>query len=91
MIYLECKDCGHRQEVNKAFFIKIIGVAFVGVGWKAWTAYLFAGTGFAFAICAAIAAGGVGILFFSNKITKWFSERHACPKCKQRNWRMVNE
>lgn len=89
MAHIECKNCGYTEEANKTFFLKIIGGGFVGGGYWAWVAYLFAGTGFAFAICVAIMAGGVALLAFSDEITKWISEQYDCPTCHKREWRLI--
>ena len=89
MAHVECKKCGFKEEANKTFFFKIIGGGLVGSGFWAWVAYLFAGTGFAFAICVAIVSGGVALLAFSDEITKWIAERYDCPSCGSRNWRLI--
>lgn len=89
MAMLECKNCGHSEEANKEFFLKIIGGSFVGGGAWAWTAYLFAGTGFAFVICAAIITGGIALLAFADEITKWLSEKYPCPSCNKREWKLI--
>ena len=83
-----CKECGHSETVNKRFFVKVIGAAVTGLGYWAWVAYLFAGTGFAMPICIAIMTGGVAIAAFSDQITKWVSERYPCPRCKNKSWKM---
>ncbi|WP_033026852.1 hypothetical protein [Pseudoalteromonas sp. BSi20429] len=86
---IKCKCCNFEEEANKEFFLKILGGGMVGFGGYAWIAYLFAGTGFALAICIAIVAGGVAMLAFSDQITKWVSERYDCPKCGKREWSLV--
>ena len=48
--FAQCRKCGHKEEVNKEFFFKIIGGGVTGGGFWAWTAYIFAGTGFALPI-----------------------------------------
>ena len=83
---LKCKHCGHQETVNKRFFLKAIGGVVVGTGYYAWIAYLFAGTGFAMAICIAIMAGGVALAAYSNEIAQWASKRLPCPKCKNKDW-----
>ncbi|GAA8446470.1 hypothetical protein HpNP61_09340 [Helicobacter pylori] len=50
------------------FFVRVIGAALPAGGAAAWTTYLFAGTGFAAPICAAIIAGGVATLAFQDEI-----------------------
>lgn len=89
MAHVECKNCGYKEEANKAFFLKVMGVGFVGYGSWAWVSFFFAGTGFAFAICVAIVTGGVALLAFSDQITKWVAERYACPSCKCKEWKLV--
>ena len=83
---LKCKRCGHEETVNKRFFFKIIGGTVAGLGYWAWIAYLFAGTGLALPICIAIVTGGVAIAAFSNEIAQWVSSRYACPKCGSKSW-----
>jgi len=78
---IECKTCNHKEEVNLRLFIRILGAAMVSGGFYAWIAYLFAGTGFAFPICAAIVAGGSAILLFQDEILKWLKSHFPCPKC----------
>ncbi|SFW55962.1 DUF4776 domain-containing protein [Selenomonas ruminantium] len=87
--YIKCQTCGHTTEINKEFFVKVLGGAAIIGGWKAWIGYIFAGTGFAFAICVAIVAGGVAMMAYSEEITQWLSERYACPKCGGKKWRMM--
>lgn len=89
MADIECKNCYHKEEVNKEFFIKLIGGSFVGGGFWAWITYFFAGTGFAFGICAAMITGGVALLAFSDEITKFVSKKYKCPACGSRNWRLI--
>ncbi len=57
-------------------------------GFWAWVTYFFAGTGFAFAICAAMVVGGVALLAFKDEIVKLLTEKYPCPKCGSRNWDM---
>ncbi|MGL2617109.1 hypothetical protein ACQJ54_00575 [Helicobacter pylori] len=66
MAYLKCKSCGHKEKTSLKFFVRVIGAALPARGVAAWTTYLFAGTGFALPICAAIITGGVAILAFSR-------------------------
>lgn len=89
VIYLRCKECGHKEIMNKELVAKIAGIAVTAFGCKAWVGFLFAGTGFAFAICAAIVIGGIGILAYADKIALWFSERYECPICKAHRWELV--
>ena len=87
--YAVCRRCEHYEEVNKEFFAKILGGAVAAFGFKAWIAFLFAGTGFAFAICVAIIAGGVAIAAFSKEISEWLSKRYECPSCHNKSWEIV--
>lgn len=90
-MYIKCKNCGYKEVLNKQFFLKIIGGAVTGFGFWAWVSFLFAGTGFALAICVAIVAGGVALAAFSNEIVQWVSERYDCPNCGRQDWMMVKE
>ena len=36
--FAQCRKCGHKEEVNKEFFFKIIGGGVTGGGFWAWTA-----------------------------------------------------
>ena len=89
-MHIRCKQCGYKEEINKRFFVKILGGAVAGFGYYAWVAYLFAGTGLALAICIAIVTGGVAIAAFSNEIAEWVSSRYDCPSCKRRDWEVVS-
>lgn len=89
--YIKCQNCGHTTEINKEFFVKVLGGTAIIGGWKAWIGYIFAGTGFAFAICVAIVAGGVAMMAYSEEITQWLSKRYSCPKCGGKKWRMMTE
>ncbi len=88
---LLCKGCGHKETLNKRFFIKLLGGAVAGGGFYAWIAYLLAGTGLALPICIAILTGGVAIAAFSDEIAEWVSKKYACPKCKAKNWKVAVE
>ena len=57
-------------------------------GFWAWVTYFFVGTGFAFAICAAMVVGGVALLAFKDEIVKLLTEKYPCPKCGRRDWDM---
>ena len=84
---IKCKNCGHSEETNLELFVKIIGGAMPVGGFWAWTAYIFAGTGFAMPIVLAIIAGGVGMLVFKDQIVTWISNRgYKCPKCNATQW-----
>ncbi|MDH9219346.1 MULTISPECIES: hypothetical protein [Moraxella] len=89
-MHIQCQKCNHYEEVNLKFFINIIGGAVVGSGYWAWTAYLFAGTGFAMPICIAIMTGGVAMLAFSDEIVAWIAKRYDCPKCQSNQWVAVD-
>ena len=87
---IRCKSCGYEEQVTKFTFLKIIGGAMPIGGFWAWTAYIFAGTGFAWTICVAIIAGGVGILVFHDEIMAFFKKRFSCPKCGEKDWEDVS-
>lgn len=87
---LKCKKCEHTETVNKRFFVKAIGAGVTGMGYWAWVAYFFAGTGFAMPICIAIMTGGVALAAFSDEIAKWASKKFPCPKCKSKEWEVVD-
>ena len=88
-VYIKCQNCGHYEEINTRFFAKIIGGAVVGFGGYAWVAFLFAGTGFALPLCAAIVAGGVAMMAFSDQICEWISQHYECPECGKQNWKVL--
>lgn len=90
-VFLVCKECGHKEEVNKKFFVKLAGAATSALGFKAWLCYLFAGTGCALFICATIIAGGVAMLAYADQITHMIASKYNCPKCKHKNWELVPE
>ncbi len=83
---IECNKCGHTETINKHFFVKVLGGGMAGFGFWAWVTFIFAGTGFALAICIAIVTGGVAIAAFSNEITEWACKRFACPTCGRKVW-----
>ena len=86
---IKCQKCGHEEQVNMKFFVKVLGGTVSGFGVWAWPAYLFAGTGLAMPICLAIVAGGSAIMMFSDEIALWFSKRYNCPKCGAKNWKGI--
>lgn len=88
---IKCKNCGHKETLDKRFFFKILGGSVSVGGFYAWVAYIFAGTGFALPICIAIVTGGVAIAAFSDEIAVWVSKNYECPKCKAKNWKVVDE
>lgn len=84
---IKCRTCGNTEQVNKEWFLKILGGGLVGTGFWAWVTYLMAGTGFAMAICVAIITGGAAILAYREKIMQWISNRnYRCPNCGSLNW-----
>ncbi|GAA8427382.1 hypothetical protein HpNP52_05290 [Helicobacter pylori] len=61
--------------------MRVIGAALPAGGAAAWTTYLFAGTGFAAPICAAIIAGEVATLAFQDEIIEWLvSKGYKCEE-----------
>ncbi|MDO4936008.1 MAG: hypothetical protein Q4E42_05075 [Phascolarctobacterium sp.] len=88
--FIKC-ECGYEEEFNKSLLAKIIGGAMVGGGFWAWTAYIFAGTGFAMPICIAIAVGGLGVMAYADTISKWISGKYSCPICGKNKWHMVKK
>jgi hypothetical protein len=87
-----CKSCGHTEETNKDFFVKLIGGAMPVGGYWAWTTYLFAGTGFAMGIVLAIIGGGVAMLIFKDEITEWvISQGYKCTSCGEVSWEPMTE
>lgn len=89
--WAQCKVCGYKERVNKNLFFKIIGGLVSVSGFWAWTAYIFAGTGFAMPICFAIVIGGAGIAAYSEEITKWLCDQYECPECGHKRWRVYKE
>jgi len=84
---IKCLDCGHSEEVTLDLFVKIIGGATAGFGFWAWVSFLFAGTGFAMAICIAIIAGGAAMLAYKNEIIDWLVNKgFACKGCGGQKW-----
>lgn len=84
---IKCLDCGHSEEVALDLFVKIIGGATAGFGFWAWVSFLFAGTGFAMAICIAIIAGGAAMLAYKNEIIDWLVNKgFSCKGCGGQNW-----
>lgn len=90
-MYIQCKNCNHREKTDKSFFIKLIGGVTTGMGYWAWVAYFFAGTGFALPICIAIMTGGGAMMAFSDKIIPWISQKYKCPKCKNNQWIAIDD
>lgn len=90
-MHIQCKNCNYCEKTDKSFFIKLIGGVTAGMGYWAWVAYFFAGTGFAMPICIAIMAGGGAMLAHSDKIIPWISKRYDCPKCKNNQWIAIDD
>lgn len=90
-MYITCQRCGHRETLNKRFFVKVLGGAVAGFGFWAWVVFLFAGTGLALPICIAIVTGGVAIAAFSDEIAEWISSRYECPQCSAKSWKVVKD
>lgn len=88
---IKCLDCGHSEEVTTDLFVKIIGGATAGFGFWAWTSFLFAGTGFAMAICIAIIGGGAAMLAYKDEIIDWLVNKgYACDGCGSQKWAAVS-
>lgn len=88
---IKCLNCGYSEEVTLDLFLKIIGGATVGFGFWSWTSFLFAGTGFAMAICVAIFAGGAAMLAYKDEIVEWIiKEGHECNECGCQKWVAVS-
>lgn len=89
-LYIQCRNCGHQEEVNKEFFAKVIGGAVIGLGFKAWVGFLFAGTGLALPICVAIITGGALLIANAKKVIHWINSRVPCPECGNKDWETVS-
>ncbi|WP_447759851.1 hypothetical protein [Aeromonas veronii] len=88
---IKCLDCGHSEEVTADLFVKLIGGATAGFGFWAWTSFLFAGTGFAMAICIAIIGGGAAMLAYKDEIIDWLVNKgYACDGCGSQKWVAVS-
>jgi hypothetical protein len=88
---IKCLDCGYSEEVNLELFVRILGGATAGFGFWAWTSFLFAGTGFAMAICIAIIGGGAAMLAYKDEIIDWIVNRgHECDECGSQKWVAVS-
>ncbi|AYO53942.1 tetratricopeptide repeat protein [Acinetobacter wuhouensis] len=84
---IQCKNCGFTETTNKELFVKVLGAAMPAFGFFAWTSFLFAGTGFAMAICIAIIAGGPALLMYKDEIVRWLASKgYKCPKCGHEHW-----
>lgn len=90
-LFIRCTHCGYTTKVTKELFAKILGAATVGFGFKAWVGFLFAGTGFATAICIAILAGGVAMMAYAKTIVEWLNKRYSCPQCNNKSWDTYEE
>lgn len=88
---IKCLDCGHSEEVTVDLFVKLIGGVTAGFGFWAWTSFLFAGTGFAMAICIAIIGGGAAMLAYKDEIIDWLVNKgYACDGCGSQKWAAVS-
>lgn len=88
---IQCNHCGHLETVNKSFIIDLFGLAMPAAGAYAWVTYLFAGTGFAMPICAAIVIGGPILLRFKNEILEAVVNKgYCCPTCNEKDWAAVS-
>lgn len=90
-MHIQCKKCNYCEKTDKSFFVKLIGGATAGMGYWAWVAYFFAGTGFAMPICIAIMAGGGAMLAFSDTIVPWISKMYDCPECHGNDWVAIDD
>ena len=67
--------------------MNLIGGTMPVGGFWAWTTYLFAGTGFAMTIVAAIIGGGVTMLIYKDEIVEWvINQDYKCANCGQVKW-----
>ncbi|HCG8095181.1 hypothetical protein WOB65_17950 [Vibrio parahaemolyticus] len=88
---IRCINCGVTEEVNLDLFVKIMGGATTGFGFWAWVSFLFAGTGFAMAICIAIVGGGAAMLVYKDEIIDWIINRgYECESCNNNKWIAVS-
>jgi hypothetical protein len=86
---IKCRKCGNVEETSLGLFVKIIGGALPVGGFWAWTAYLFAGTGFALPIVVAIIGGGTAMLVFKDQIVTWIiSKGYKCANCGAVDWQV---
>ncbi len=88
---IKCRNCGHKEKLNAKFIAKVAGIALTGAGGYAWVAYLFAGTGLAMPICAALVFGGALTAAFSDEIGEFLSTRYDCPECGTRDWKVISD
>ena len=89
---IKCQNCGFTESTNKELIVKVLGAAMPTFGFFAWTSFLFAGTGFAMAICIAIIAGGPALLMYKDEIVKWLASKgYKCPKCGHEDWVGVSD
>jgi TPR repeat protein/DNA-directed RNA polymerase subunit RPC12/RpoP len=84
---IKCQNCGFTEKTNKELIVKVLGAAMPTFGFFAWTSFLFAGTGFAMAICVAIIAGGPALLMYKDEIVKWLASKgYKCSQCGHEDW-----
>lgn len=87
--YIRCKECGKIDKVDKSFIIKALGGAISAFGFYGWVTFLFAGTGCAMAIAAALVVGGVAVAAHGDEILKVLIEKgYRCDNCKSQKWEM---
>lgn len=88
---IQCNNCGNLKTVNKSFIVDLFGLGMPAVGAYAWVTFLFAGTGFALPLCAAIVAGGPLLLKYKNTILESIVNRgYSCNLCGGKNWAAVS-
>jgi len=88
---IKCRHCGHTEETDLDLIVKIIGSAMPVGGYWAWTAYLFAGTGFAMVIVVAIIAGGTAMLAYKDEIVDWIINKdYQCENCGAVDWEAIS-
>lgn len=89
---IQCNHCGHLKTIDKAFIIDLFGLSSPAIGFTAWTSYLFAGTGFAMPLCAAIAIGGPLLLTYKNEILESIAnKKYICSNCGEKDWGAVSD
>ncbi len=91
MSYIKCKVCDFEKKAKSKVLVKIVGIALIAFGFWAWISYLFAGSGAALIICAAIIGAGVILLTFTDPIHKWYSKKDECPHCGMKEWNFIEK
>ena len=89
MAYIKCK-CSYKRSLTIVFFMKIIGKATtISIKCKG-IRHFCVNTGFTLPLCISILTGGIGILVFSDEITKWLVNKgYKCPSCQTSNWQII--